>query len=102
MKISRIVALLLVFVFVQAASAQTDQKRVERLAGLAKVWGTVKYFHPFLAYREIDWDKALVETIPKVNAAKSSQEYQSALNSMLNALGDKATFAVIESNSKNN
>ena len=25
--------------------------RVERLAGLARVWGAVKYFHPYLAYR---------------------------------------------------
>jgi predicted secreted protein len=37
-----------------------DAVRAERLVGLAKVWGAVKYFHPSLAYREIDWDKALV------------------------------------------
>jgi C-terminal processing protease CtpA/Prc len=73
--------------------AQTEEKRIERLSGLAKVWGTVKYFHPFLAYREIDWDKALIETIPKVNAAKSSQEYAAAINSMLAALNDKSTRA---------
>ena len=47
---------------------------------MAKVWGTVKYFHPYLAYRDIDWDKALIETIPKVNAAKTPQDYQAAIN----------------------
>jgi hypothetical protein len=49
----------------------SEDIRIARLSGLAKVWGTVKYFHPYLAYREIDWDKALIEAIPKVNAAKS-------------------------------
>jgi C-terminal processing protease CtpA/Prc len=77
-------------------SAKADI-RVERLVGLAKVWGAVKFFHPYLAYREIDWDKALVEAIPKVNAAKTPQEYEAAVNSMLAALGDKNTRAQIAS-----
>jgi C-terminal processing protease CtpA/Prc len=60
----------------------------------------VKYFHPFLAYRDIDWDKALIETIPKVNAAKTPQDYQSALNQMLAVLNDKSTRADIEAETK--
>jgi C-terminal processing protease CtpA/Prc/predicted secreted protein len=78
----------------------TDEARITRLAGLAKVWGTVKYFHPFLAYRDIDWDKALVETIPKVEAAKTPQEYQAAVNQLLAALGDKSTRAELETDAK--
>ena len=65
---------------------------------MARVWNTVKYFHPYLAERDIDWDKALVEAIPKVNAAKSPDEYMKAVNSMLAALGDTATFASIPEN----
>ena len=68
-----------------------EDARVERLAGLARVWGAVKYFHPYLAYRDVDWDKALVEAIPKVRAAQSRQEYEAALDSMLAVLGDKNT-----------
>jgi C-terminal processing protease CtpA/Prc len=91
------------FLFVGFAEAQqtsvtnsTKQDiRVDRLVGLAKVWGAVKFFHPYLAYREIDWDKALVEAIPKVNAAKTPQDYEAAVNSMLAALGDKNTRARI-------
>lgn len=78
------------------ARASAEDARIARLAGLAKVWGAVKYFHPFLAYREIDWDTALVETIPKVNAASTPQEYQAAVNHMLAALGDHNTRAEIE------
>ena len=84
----------------QTASAQDkkypEDPRVARLVGLAKVWGTVKYFHPYLAYREIDWDKALVETIPKVKAAKSAEEYETAINQLLAVLNDTRTRAEIE------
>jgi hypothetical protein len=77
-------------------SGQTsDRIRVERLAGLAKVWGTVKLFHPYLAYREIDWDKALIESIPQVNAAKTPQEYSVAINRMLEFLNDRNTYASV-------
>jgi hypothetical protein len=89
--------------FCQSLKAQTtpvDDVRIARLAGLAKVWGTLKYFHPFLAYRDVDWDKALVETIPKVNAARSPQDYQAALNQMLAVLNDKSTRAELESDRK--
>ena len=68
------------------SSAPSEDIRIARLSGLAKVWGTVKYFHPYLAYREIDWDKALIEAIPKVNAAKSPAEFQEAINQMLGVL----------------
>ena len=30
--------------------------RIERLAALGKLWAAVKYFHPWLAYQDIDWD----------------------------------------------
>ena len=76
MKISNVLVFLLILVFAQNTFAQTEQKRIERLVGLAKVWGTVKYFHPYLAYRKIDWDKALIGTIPKVRAAKNAQSIE--------------------------
>jgi len=94
-------ALLLASAFCQTLQAQpAEDVRIARLAGLAKVWGTVKYFHPFLTYRDIDWDKALIETIPKVNASKSPQDYQAALNQMLAVLNDKSTRADIEAETK--
>jgi C-terminal processing protease CtpA/Prc len=78
------------------AESKEEDARIARLAGLAKVWGAVKYFHPYLAYREIDWDKALIETLPKVNAAKTAQEYEAAVNGMLAVLADKSTRVEIE------
>ncbi|MFL6258058.1 MAG: S41 family peptidase [Pyrinomonadaceae bacterium] len=79
------------------ARMTAEEARVQRLVGLAKVWGAVKYFHPALAYREIDWDKALVEAIPKVQTARTPQEYTAALNQMLAVLGDARTRVEFES-----
>jgi C-terminal processing protease CtpA/Prc len=75
----------------------SEDSRIERLVSLCKLWGAVKYFHPYLAYREdIDWDAALVSALPKVNAANSAGEYAASVQSMLLALGDPATRVIEE------
>ena len=74
------------------ATAPADAVRIERLAALGKVWGAVKYFHPFLGYREdIDWDAPLVAAVAKVRKANSAEEYADAVQGMLDMLGDRAT-----------
>ena len=69
--------------------------RTARLAGLAKAWGAAKFFHPRLARTGIDWDHALIETIPKVNASHNSQEYVAAINAMFETLNDPGTRALL-------
>ena len=69
-----------------------EAQRIERLAGLCRLWGAVKYFHPWLAYKDLDWDAALVAAIPKVRSARSPQEYRSAVSGMLKALHDPSTY----------
>jgi C-terminal processing protease CtpA/Prc len=64
---------------------------VERLSHLARLWGTVHYLHPWLAYKEIDWDAALVQAIPGVRAAQTPEQYAAAVQTMLGALGDPLT-----------
>lgn len=80
----------------------SEKTRTQRLITLCKLWGKVKYFHPYLAYRtDIDWDDALVKTIPKVKAAETSDEFAFALQSMLDILGDPATRIVQENINEN-
>ena len=77
-----------------AAAQQTavESTRIDRLVGVARLWAAVKYFHPYLAYRDnIDWDGALVRAIPKVDAARNGAEYSAAVEGMLNELGDPVT-----------
>ncbi|MFL6216307.1 MAG: S41 family peptidase [Blastocatellia bacterium] len=84
----------------QSASLTAEQARLQRLAGLARVWGAVKFFHPYPATRRIDWDKALIETIPRVNAATSASAYRAAIGQMLAVLNDKNTFVENEDGAK--
>ncbi len=78
-----------------SALAQTPSAtETARLAGLCRVWGVVKYFHPALAYQPVDWDLALVQAIPKVRAAKTGVEYADAVDSMLAVLHDPNTHVV--------
>ena len=62
--------------------------------GLARRGERWRYVHPFLAYQDLDWDAALVKAIPKVEAAKTKDEYAAAVGEMLAVLGDPATGVV--------
>ena len=63
----------------------------DRLAQTCKLWGRIKYLHPYLAYRDIDWDAALVNAIPKIMASSDAQSYAKAVGEMLEVLQDPAT-----------
>jgi C-terminal processing protease CtpA/Prc len=67
---------------------------VDRLVTLGKLWFNIQYFHPFLAYKDVDWDEALLRAIPRVQAAKTSEQYAAAVESMLAGLGDPMTRVV--------
>jgi C-terminal processing protease CtpA/Prc len=80
--------------------SEAETVRINRLVSLCRLWGYVKYFHPSLAYRsDIDWDAALIATIPKVRNAKTSDEYAVALQSLLDVLGDPLTRVIHNSSS---
>ena len=94
----RRLVLLLALAFVPGRSAAlgaqtsaSDSGRIERLAVLGRLWVSIKYFHPWLAYRAIDWDAALAAAVPRVSAARDRAEYASAVQQMLDALGDPVT-----------
>ena len=67
---------------------------VEDLAALGRLWGTIKFVHPYLAYKDIDWDGALVKTIPLVMQADSDEAFRSAIDHMLSELDDPDTFVL--------
>ena len=64
----------------------------ERLAGFARLWSEVKYnFAFFDRVPEVDWDKVLVEYIPKVQQAETEDEYTCVLARCLALLHDGHT-----------
>lgn len=75
-------------------SAKPDELQIQRLAGLCKLWGAIKFFHPYLAYKPIDWDQALVQSIPQVKASVTAEDYRKAVDHMLSFLQDPMTRTV--------
>ena len=67
----------------------TDQTL--RLARAGTIWGRVRYLHPYLFDRVIDWDAALVRALPMVLAATNEDEEASAVSDMLGELHDPLT-----------
>jgi C-terminal processing protease CtpA/Prc len=70
----------------------------ERLAKLGELWSAIRYFHPFLAHRRIDWDAALATAVPHILAAGEGDageggagSYRDAIQSMLETLDDPVT-----------
>ncbi len=80
--------------------ARATEASVARLAGLCRVWGNAKYFHPALANRpDIDWDASLVAAIPRVRSSRNVAEYRMAVQTMLDTLDDPITRVVEPSSS---
>src|SRR5512136_1942257 len=85
--------------------------RLKRLEALADLWGKVYLFHPaivsagqplFSATESrdrpgLDWHRALIQAIPRVEAAESPDELAAAVNdALLRPLGDLLTFACVQ------
>jgi hypothetical protein len=88
----RVVALAILACGVVHAEPLPD--RTDRVIGLARVWAKVKLFHPYLAYKDLDWDAPLIAAIPRAEAATTVAEYRAALQDMLAALHDPVTRLV--------
>jgi C-terminal processing protease CtpA/Prc len=80
----------------QTPNTEAERTRIERLAALGRVWGVVNYFHPYLAYKQIDWDAALIAAVPKVSAATSTEDYRAAIDGLLATLGDPGTHTALD------
>lgn len=91
---------LLLVLFCLPTSAQdlsTTQK--DRLFHYSQVYGTVRYFHPYLAYRPIKWDEAWSEHAPAVLQAETDEEYAGILETLFAELDDPTTKVIYNSES---
>lgn len=66
-----------------------DARLIEDLATLAKVWGAAKFYHPWLAYKDIDWDAALVAVLPALESGAA--DIDAAVGDLLDRIGDPLT-----------
>ncbi|ASO20686.1 C-terminal processing protease CtpA/Prc [Actinoalloteichus hoggarensis] len=67
---------------------------VARLAGLIRVWGVVRHFHPWLVWDAVDWEAALARAVDAVLAGRDDTDYRVAVSDMLAVLNDDGTALV--------
>ena len=69
-------------------------EQINRLADAGKVYGYIKYFHPYMQYKDINWDSIFVLTVDGIIQAKSKGAYASLMQEMLSTLNDNMTAVV--------
>ncbi|GAB3712397.1 hypothetical protein GCM10027592_50810 [Spirosoma flavus] len=87
-------SLVVILLFSAALSAQTTPytpAQIERVAKLSELYGHIKFFHPYLGYKPINWDSAFAVAAPLVAQAKTDAETVTAIRQMLAVLNDEAT-----------
>jgi hypothetical protein len=77
MKITRILFWSLIL-FSSGLNAQQN-KEAERLAGFARLYGVVRYFHPSDAAQEIDWDRFVQYGVRELQQTKTTSEYENTM-----------------------
>lgn len=89
--------LILFFLFPQVSSSQQSltKEQINRLADAGKVYGYIKYFHPFLQYKDINWDSAFAANVDGIIAATNRNQYAAVMQRLLFALNDNVTGATI-------
>lgn len=78
-----------------AQTVSLNPEQAQRLVQLSKLYGHIKYFHPYLAYRNINWDSAFAAAAPRLIDAGSEQEQARVIQQMLDALKDPVTKVIL-------
>ena len=92
--------LFLIFFFLSGyctAQQPLITSQINRLADAGKVYGYIKYFHPWLQYKNINWDSAFAANVEGIINAKSKSEYANVMQKLFSCLNDNMTTVIDES-----
>jgi len=96
-------SLLLLIVSSFSFSQQSlTKEQINRLADAGKVYGIVKYFHPYLQYKTLNWDSVFAANVEGLIGSKSKEEYGDVMQRMLSVLNDNLTCVVSTPQANNN
>lgn len=87
---------ILFILLAQFSSSQSTltKEQINRVADAGKVWGYIKYYHPYIQYKNINWDSAFSESVPKILEAKNKKEYENCLQNLFSTLNDPVTAVI--------
>jgi C-terminal processing protease CtpA/Prc len=74
-----------------AQTPTLNAQQTKRLADAGKLWGHIKYFHPYLQYKNIPFDSAFAAAVPAIINATDKTSYAAALQQWLDVLQDPLT-----------
>lgn len=74
-----------------AQTPTLTSQQTRRLVDAGKLWGYIKYFHPYLQYKSINWDSAFAAAVPAIIDATDPTSYTAALQQWLGILQDPVT-----------
>jgi len=81
------ITLFFLLVLSQMTFGQAKITETEKLAATCKVWGYLKYYHPKVASGDFNWDEKLFEVLPKIESAKTKEEYSAVIEKWIDDLG---------------
>jgi peptidase S41-like protein len=86
--------ILVLLALVPLSAPAWGDARIDRLARVAKLWGMVKFSDPYVWEHDVDLDKALIDSLPKISAARTTEDYRAAVAALLAEIGDPVTRVV--------
>lgn len=57
--------------------------QISNLAAFCKVWGFLKYYHPWPSKKKTDWDEVLISNYPLVKNAANKEEFNRVIAAMI-------------------
>ncbi len=93
MRLQIFILLLFASIFSFAQQSLTTEQ-INRLADAGKVYGYIKYFHPWLQYKDVNWDSAFAANVEGIINAKNKEEYAAVMQRLLSSLADELTTVV--------
>jgi C-terminal processing protease CtpA/Prc len=89
------ITLFFLVVLSQTVFGYAKLTETQKLAATCKVWGYLKYYHPKVADGSKNWDKQLLEVLPKIEQANTKEEFSLVLENWIDALGEVKAIAPI-------
>lgn len=85
----KIIIVIVLFIFGSNKLKSETYVDTLQMAGLCKVWGLLKYYHPDVAKKRIDWDNVLINQYDEFAMKNDSQTYNQKITKLIDTLTDK-------------
>ncbi len=82
------ITIALVFICFNLLKVEANKNEIDSLqiAGLCKVWGFMKYYHPDIAKNKIDWDRVLIDNYSEFTEDNSFESYNKKIINFINTV----------------